>query len=266
MITRFIGAGAAAIALAASPAGACDEIVINEIRIDQPGTDLDEYFEIIGPVDASLDGIFYVVIGDGPGGSGVIEEVVDLTGWTTGATGFLVVAESTFTLGAADLVTSLNFENGDKTTHMLVSLFTGANGDDLDLDDDGVLDVEPWDSVLCSVSLVKEPNPDGTTEEFYYGINTVGPDGAFPPAHAIRCDTLAGVWSYGPFDPLGGLDTPGDVNVCPAGDLNGDSMVDPTDLAILLAEWGVCINCHADLDLDEMVGPSDLAILLANWG
>ena len=40
---------------------------INEIRIDQPGTDNDEYFELLGEPNASLDGLTYIVIGDGVG-------------------------------------------------------------------------------------------------------------------------------------------------------------------------------------------------------
>ena len=40
-------------------------ITINEIRADQPGADNDEYFELIGDASASLDGLTYLVIGDG---------------------------------------------------------------------------------------------------------------------------------------------------------------------------------------------------------
>ena len=87
--------------------------VINEIRIDQPGSDVDEYFELSGPAGESLDGLTYLVIGDGTGGSGVIEAVVDLSGATIPAGGFFVAAEASFTLGTADLTTSLGFENSD---------------------------------------------------------------------------------------------------------------------------------------------------------
>ena len=53
----------------------------------------------------------------------------------------------------------------------------------------------------------------------------------------------------------------------PAGDLNGDGVVGPADLAILLGTWGDCVNeCPADFNGDGTVGPADLAILLGNWG
>ncbi|MCA9291677.1 MAG: hypothetical protein KDA25_11160 [Phycisphaerales bacterium] len=56
----------------------------------------------------------------------------------------------------------------------------------------------------------------------------------------------------------------GDARPIP-GDLDGDGVVGPADLAILLAAWG-SDDPDADLDDDGAVGPTDLAILLANWG
>ena len=92
------------------------------------------------------------------------EAVVDLAGQVIPASGYFVAAEGTFTLGTADLVANLNFENGDNVTHMLVSGFSGANGDDLDTDDDGVLDVTPWSEVVDLVALLEEANPPSGTE------------------------------------------------------------------------------------------------------
>lgn len=54
------------------------------------------------------------------------------------------------------------------------------------------------------------------------------------------------------------------------GDLDGDGIVGPADLAIVLGNWGPCPAppdaCIADLDGDGSVGPADLAIILGNWG
>ncbi len=53
------------------------------------------------------------------------------------------------------------------------------------------------------------------------------------------------------------------------GDLNLDGVVDPTDLLILLGDWGKCVDCGecvADIDGDCTVGTPDLLILLGNWG
>ncbi len=182
---------------------------ISEIRIDQPSTDNDEYFELTGPPSGSLDGFTYLVLGDT--GSGTIEAVIDLTGLSFDANGFFVAAESSFTLGTADFTTSLNFENSDNVTHMLVSGFTGANGQDLDPDDDCDLDVFPWTAIVDSIALVEEPNPPTGTECFY-GLG-IGPEstqaGTFVPGHIFRCGNR---WFIGAFDPVGGQDTPGAAN------------------------------------------------------
>jgi subtilisin family serine protease len=57
------------------------------------------------------------------------------------------------------------------------------------------------------------------------------------------------------------------------GDIDGDEIVGPADLAQLLAQWGACPvkgDCAADISPqpggDGSVGPADLAQLLANWG
>ncbi len=50
------------------------------------------------------------------------------------------------------------------------------------------------------------------------------------------------------------------------GDLDGDGMVGPQDLAGVLGAWGSANGGAADVDGDGFVGPQDLAALLANWG
>ena len=187
--------------------GDVPEVLLSEVRIDQPSDDNDEFFELAAVAGTSLDGLTYLVIGDGTGGSGVIEAVVDLSGQTVPSSGLFVAAESTFTLGTADLTTSLNFENSDNVTHLLVNDFTGANGDDLDTDDNGVLDTTPWSSVLDSVALVETVG----SGELVYSTTTVGPDGTFVPSHAYVCDT----WAIGSFA-TGTDDTPGTANTCTA--------------------------------------------------
>ena len=195
-------------------------VLINEIRIDMPGSDDDEYVELLGVAGDQLNGLTYVVIGDGSNGSGQIEEAVDLASATIPADGTLLIAESTMTIGAPDLTTSLNFENSDNVTHLIVLGFTGAVGDDLDTDDDGVLDVLPWIVVVDAISLVESV---GSGDQYYASslftpLGTavdVGPDGSFVPAHVYRC-TAGGatqdvrIGNFG-FTPLT-LDTPGTLN------------------------------------------------------
>lgn len=60
----------------------------------------------------------------------------------------------------------------------------------------------------------------------------------------------------------GVADVCGDGAAIP-GDLDGDGMVGPADLALLLSAWGG--RGPGDLDGDGIVGPVDLASLLAAW-
>lgn len=193
-------------------------VAINEARIDQTGTDNDEYFELAGPAGQVLDGLTYIVIGDGGAavGSGVIEEVTSLSGQVIPGSGFFLAGEGTLSLGVANLTTDLNFENADNVTHMIVSGFTGADAQDLDTNDDGTLDVVPWAQVVDCVALV------GTAaSEQIYCATVVGPDGTFSPGHVYRCEDQTGAWLIGAFDPVGGQDTPGAANDC--------SFADPCD-------------------------------------
>jgi hypothetical protein len=187
--------------------GNAHAVLINEVRIDQPGTDTDEYFELLGNANESLDGLSYLVIGDGTGGSGVIESVTSLSGLTLSGDGLFLAAENSFSLGSAvDLFTSLNFENSDNVTHLLVNAFSGTKGDDLDADDDGVLDVLPWLEIVDSMALIDSA---GSGDQVY-SPNQIGPNEGKVPAHVFRAAN-SGTWQIG--STTIGDDTPGAVNM-----------------------------------------------------
>ncbi|MBU0743729.1 hypothetical protein KKA85_15640 [bacterium] len=180
---------------------------LNEIRVDQVADDVDEYFELSGAPGESLAGYWYVVIGDGGQGSGVVEAAIDLSGHAIGADGYLSVGEdASIPCGEIDVVIpyALNFENSDNVTHMLVEGFTGDLDDDLDLDDDGVLDVEPWLAVVECLALIETP----LSGDLVYCDTQLGPDGPFLPVHAVRC--TAG-WGIGDFA-VCTHDSPGGAN------------------------------------------------------
>jgi hypothetical protein len=189
--------------------------VLSEIRIDQPGTDNDEYVEIAGGAGASLDGITYLVIGDGAAGSGVIEYVLPLTGQAIPADGFWLGGGGddgdNVVLGVTvDMQFNPNFENSEHVTHLLVTGFTGADGDDLDTDDNGTLDVMPWTTVIDAIGFMDDTNPDYSYGAFL-GFVDLPANGTFPYAHGFR-DGATGEWRGGAFDPVGGQDTPGTAN------------------------------------------------------
>ena len=49
------------------------------------------------------------------------------------------------------------------------------------------------------------------------------------------------------------------------GDVNGDGVVNTTDLLLLLGAWGDCPGCPEDINGDGVVNTADLLILLGNW-
>ena len=199
---------------------------LSEFRLDMPGADTEEYVELAGTPGNSLDGLSFVIIGDGTGGSGVVETAVDLTGQVINANGFFVLAKSTFTLGVADLVDdSMSFENSDNVTYMLVAGFGNAVGDDLDTDDSGDLE-SLVGSVVDSLSIIENTDVPASGE-FYYGSQEIGPDGTFVPGAGRLCPALGG-WVISGFDPAAGDDTPGTANYCP---IPGDTCADAIAVA-----------------------------------
>ena len=175
-----------------------DGFGINEIRIDQSGTDNDEYIELIGDPGMVLDGYSYIVIGDGAGGSGVLETIVDLTGLTISADGLLSIGKGDMTIGVPDVILeTFSLENLDNVTHLLVQGLTAVLDDDLDVGDDGVLDAAFWESTVDDVGLM-EVGDDGEVVDLLYSDNILGPVGIYPPAHVFRCPD-GDVWQLGVF-------------------------------------------------------------------
>jgi hypothetical protein len=277
------------------PAG----LVINEIRIDQPlGVDPDEYFELAGTTGTDLQGLTYIVIGDagGDGAGGGIEAVVGLSSNIPGnpnlvdSNGYYVVGEATLSLGPSNKSAALNFENGDNVTHLLVTNFTGSNGMDLDLDDDGVIDSPaPWDAVVDAVGLVRT-YPPHTPSNIPYGLSLgfvdVGPDVGeydFVPAHVYRCLDDDSVWEIGPFDPFDpvppGEDTVGAdneacgfVSLCHPCDIQplpaGDNQITIADIIFVVTNFGNTNPTPADCNPppDGVVSIADVTEVITAFG
>lgn len=172
--------------------------VINEFFINPPGPDGDskqEFFEIRDTNNAaiSLTGFTLLAIEGNGTGAGVIDQAISLSGLSTGTNGlFLWQAnanvsnivpgpEAATTINTADF--SPDIENGTNT-FLLVSGFTGAVGNDLDTDNDGVLNSTPWTSVADAIGVNESGGTDRT-----YGAGLGGadfPDLAFTPDVILR--------------------------------------------------------------------------------
>ena len=49
-------------------------------------------------------------------------------------------------------------------------------------------------------------------------------------------------------------------------DVNGDGMIDVSDILAVIGQWGSCPGCAADINQDGIVGVDDLLIVIGNWG
>ena len=191
------------------------------------GTDDNEYIELIGEPGTDLTGYSYIVIGDGAGGSGVLETLIDLTGLVIAEDGLLSIGKAEMTIATPDvIIDGFSLENTDNVTHLLVVGLTAELNQDLDVDDDGVLDDMYWTELVDSVGL-QEEGYEGEVVELLYADVILGPVGIYPPAHVFRCPD-GGEWAIGVFANLA-MDTPGEPNMCDVPDLDGDGIFDLVD-------------------------------------
>jgi hypothetical protein len=230
-IAWMLAAATAAQAGVSSGGGASSPsrtIRLTELRVDQQGADNDEYFELLGTPGGSLAGVWLLAIGDsGTDPSGVVEAAIDLSSWTLGSNGRFVGHEASFgstTFGGTMLTVdpkashavvgsgdSINFENSDTVTYLLVRAFRGSVGIDLDGSNDGTFDAVPWSELIDSVAFVRS----GSSEPTYSDV-TVGPipltaTGGMPP-HAWLGPKGWTIGEYGSWS----ADTPGSGPDVPA--------------------------------------------------
>ena len=108
---------------------------------------------------------------------------------------------------------------------------TGANTFQCELFHDGVIRLS-WFGMTSNDGIVGLSRGDGTPEGFVQSDLSA----------LIDCDDV--------FE----------------GDVNGDGVVDVTDLLMVISAFGPCSGCAEDLDGDGLAGASDILIVLANWG
>jgi len=181
-------------------------VVINELRLNQPGADDDEFFELAGDPGASLDGLTFLIV-SGEFNPGAIDFALDLTGEVVAADGLFAYGDSTLSTGTLDSTGSFD-PFGSPATYMVVRGFIGQEGDDMDLDDDGQLDISLFSAIVEAVSLVDD---DGVPDRNYGTTAYIGPDGGFAYAHIFRSPDRVGGFELGAPGSLA-EDTPGAPN------------------------------------------------------
>jgi len=153
---------------------------INELRVSSSGDsdDTSNFVELFGDPGESVEGLTLITI-SGEFEPGTIDGGFAFGATTADAAGYFLIGNpgSGYSFDPTDLQTEFDFF-GSPQTFLLVEGFTGAPGDDLDTDNDGVLDTTPWTSIVDSVSLI---DGDDTADVSYSDV-VFGPDGDFTPA------------------------------------------------------------------------------------
>ncbi len=251
------------------------QIQFNEIFFNPPGTDNgNEFVEIAGPPNSALTNVWLVVIEGDAANAGVVDQAVNLTGNTIGANGlFLQRDAATVLLPPPNAQTSVlvqdfvpDIENGCNT-YLLVSDFSGTVGTDLDTDNNGTLDLQPWTGVYDAVAF-----------ELLTGVyNVYADDLGFPvfPGMSFLIEALLrvnGQWAAtnvfgtapGPF-PLDSFNTRfidtsalDLTTICPATLTPGSANPVPNNLQVSLSSTNSCpglANGSADLALLSGTAP-----------
>lgn len=178
-------------AVASTPAG------INEFVANHTGSDTYSFVELHGAPNQLLSG--YRVL--------EIEGDADSTSGTPGTVDHVFTPGTASASGhwASSFPPARDIENGTITL-LVVTGWSGAQGDDLDTDDDGTLDVTPWTGISDSVAVSDGGAGDRTystvvlTASFDGGAFTVG--GASRIPDAADTDAVAD-WKRNDFDGAG---------------------------------------------------------------
>jgi hypothetical protein len=165
-------------------AGAFAQFTINELFVNPSGTDDGyEYVEIKGAANASLSGYTFASIEGDSVSVGVADIAIDLSSFSLGSNGLLMIRWGTL-VGAADPATTVvnqsvisggSLENGSNSFAIFQGAFAATT--DLDTNNDGVLDLAGGVSLVDSVGWT-----DGGSGDRAYGFTFANPtNGSFTP-------------------------------------------------------------------------------------
>ncbi len=193
--------------------------ILTEIFINPPSTDGgQETIEIKGAPNSSLAGISLLVIEGDATGAGAVDLRIDLSAYSTGSNGLLLIRDAATTLlpapdaGTSVVVLDFNpdIENGSNTFVLGVGTAPALNSD-LDSDNDGIFNAGALNgfTAMDAVSLLEN---DGAANFSYaddLGFTVLGPFIGFNPDALYRTfndDETTCIWTGG--DLLGSVGGP----------------------------------------------------------
>jgi hypothetical protein len=132
--------------------------VINEFVANHTGSDTNEYYEVKGQSNTDYSNLTVVEIEGDSGQTGLIDDGTFTVG-TTNAEGYW----------CTDFLANV-IENGT-ASFLLVEGYTGTLGDDIDTNDDGVIDMPYWTSIVDAIAV-----NDGGAGDLTYGGVELTPD------------------------------------------------------------------------------------------
>lgn len=150
--------------------------LFNEFESNPPGGDpTDSIFELTGDANTSWTGV--IVSLDSDNGVGTVDRLYNFT--------------VNFDANGIGVVSGPDLENPSFTL-ILTDTFSGLLGDDLDTDDDGVLDINPFGTVFDSINVSDAPGDDGLGYADDFGGTSLINVG-FEPEIVFR-DSMSGLW------------------------------------------------------------------------
>jgi predicted extracellular nuclease len=248
--------------IAGVPAAHAADPIINEFVFNHTGSDIYEFIEVWGDPSTDYSALTVLEIEGDSTGAGTVDGVFPVG--TTSSGGFWF---SGFING--------QIENGSVTL-LMVEGFSGAAGNDLDTNNDGTLDSEPWSRVVDGIAV----SDGGSSDQTYASVVLVGGfDGvSFTVGGASRIpngtDTnTVGDWMRNDFDGAGlpgfaGTPTVGEaLNTPDAENQTSGAAADPVinefvfnhtgpDTSEFIEVWGDPSTDYSALTILEIEGDS----------
>jgi len=193
---------AAAVAMFAGSASA--QLQLNELFVSMSGSDTTEFLEIRGPAGTPLTGYMLCIVeGDGPSNFGVLDDAIDLSAGTIGASGLYTVGNAAVVPAVDQVVPGTQdlFENGTETIYLIqtsnVAYVVGLLGTDIrTTPGSGTQTVFAAPPAGTTITIVDSAAIiDNVADMVFDNAPAFGPDGTFMPAGIVRCGDAPFSWN-----------------------------------------------------------------------